>query len=799
MNINLRKDLNDIYQQTFDMKVAILKAVRSDDGINKSKLYDYINAIKGFVNLYRDYSNLVKKEMMEIDPVENESVITYQSAKKYIYSNNDYSSILPYTDAIIKGINDDNFKNTSYINAFTTYMISKCFKKLDTSCEELIDSVSGLVQNKDLGSTEEISKYNIVKDYDIFNIDDSYELITSISNTISFICDSINSDNDIIDDDNKYPLFINAIFEYINYSLSVYGAKVFVINEYVQSYKPSPITESYSEEMKNYVWVMKKTDEIIARDYTEVEHFCKRIRRFCGELGIEFEDNELATAKYPDTKLKSNKLYNEISDNELIKFLSDIFNWVDERRILEFNTELRALYYSNKQSLQSNITPKDKLMYTIKNIASGDKSLGSLKYTLEDFALCSIKILYLINSRIRDLLNMESNNTEKPFMTLSQDIKNSETFKILGELYRDIATVILYKMKDIEIRYNKLKNKSMNALASKLEIDDYSSTDSMRLATPEMLRNPIEFRDDFIRDEFEYLQLESYDIMWKYGLEDDPYYTNFNEAVSLSELINKVLSLLQVLKRRFLNFFNDKQFKVAVEWVKTHQNNLTSGNFKGTIRLLPYTKDIDISFMNNFANSISSLDVSTIKDQTKAKEFYTKLYTIKGKDLYKLFTDEKIQEDRKVGRYVNFILFNIDPFSDQKPKEIDIKDNQIKEYLNFWIENVSGSEETLKALNESMDKVINAIKNLKTKIVSISGENNSTNTQNSNDQNKQNDQNKNQDNNEENKSVNLDEFLISIMNANRFLIAVLYSPITKALKDQYSYIQDAYTLSRQQQ
>ena len=796
MDINLRVDLNKIFDESFKIKMMISKAVANDDQINKSLLYDYINSIKGFIKQYDDYSKIVKREMMAIDPVGDNDVITYQTAKSFIYSNNDYSSILPFTDAIIKGINDLKFNNKSDIDSFSSYMISKCFKSYLTSTYALIDNAANIIKSKTPTDDKQIVKYNIVKDYDLFNPDDAYELATATSNVLSFISDDVNTSGgqNLIEDDTKYPLFINSVFDYINYSLATFAIRIFILAAYEESYKAKAITESYSEEMEKYVWVMKKTDEIIARDYTEVEHFCKRIRRFCEELGIEFEENKFATAKYPDTKLNSNKLYNEILENELIKFLSDLFNWVDERRILQFNTELRALYYSNKQSLQSNITPKDELMYMIKNVASKDMSLESLKNTLKEFALCNIKILYLLNSRIRELLSMEAMNTEKPFMTLSQDIKNSETFKILGELYRDVATVILYKFKDIEVKYNKLKNKSMHAISSKLEIDDYSSMDSMRSAVPEMLRNPEEFKKEFIRSEFEYLQLESAYIMERYDLQDDPYFTNFNEAFSISDIINKLLAFIASIKKNFTIFFNNEKYKKAVQWVNEHQQEMMNMTYSGTLGVYPYKEHIDISFANAFISTVNSFNENILKDRKNVDEFIDKLYKVKGKDLKPLFSGDKVKPQDAVIRYHNFVIFDMDPFQQSKIEQIKITDGQIMPYLKQWMAHVGKSTETLQALIDINKKLEDAVNNIKSKAVNIENKENKPQTNPTQQTTQQNDT-KN-DNPMESSSNNIQYLIMQITVASEKILGNLYDPIVQSFRDQYQYIKEAYTIGR---
>lgn len=781
MNIDMRNDLNKLFNSSYKFKTYLLKSIINLENFPKDNLYDYLRIINSLLDQYYNMSIQIKKDMIDIDPVENSKVLSYTQVKSYIYAHNDYSSILPYTDAIIKGINEHKFENKSDIDDFTKYMIEKTFPNMGFDTSDITDIVSNLQTNTSPATPEDIIKYNIVKEFDLFNFKDKYELKTSIENTLNFIVNGIN--NNDVGVNGSLPLFINSVIEYINFSIAVFVSRIYIMNLYVYGYQGEAITESYSEEMEQYIWVMKKTDEIIARDYTQYKHFVHRMLKFADQLGINIPEEDIEKIEYNDKKY-NNELISKLNKNELYKLIRNNCFFETDDKLIEFVTELRYLYYSNKHSIKFATTVKDELFYLIKNVGEERITSNYIKEEVEEFIIFSIRLLFTINDRINTFLKKEKCNTFDPEMSITADSKNSEAFKILGELYRDTATLILYKLKDMEVKYNKAKNKNMNSLSSKLELDDYRSSDAMRSAMPEMIRNPEEFKNNFIRNEFEYLQLESYQTMIEYELENDPYYININESFSISDLINKLKAWILALKRKFDIFYNDAQLKAAIEWVKNNQSDLMNMKYNGTLSVLPYRKDIDVSFVNDFVTTLNTFDKNIIDDEAKRKEFVTKLYKVRGKDLSKLFLDEKYKNNVNE-LYTNFILFDADPTqTNQSIKNLEISNDQIKSYLKFWIETVTTSTDTHKAINDISQKIENAINGMKNKVVSSQSVS------------QNNTQNNDQKNEESKNDTKLDTLLISIYTASEQLFGGLYYPLTKAMKDQYTYIKEAYTIGR---
>lgn len=787
MNFDLRKDLNTIFKESFNFKADLLRSIITDNQYPKSKLINYLKAIDAFLKMYDDYKWIIMKDLQSIEAEEGVNVVNYSKAKSYIYLRKDYSSVLNFADGVIRGINDLQFVDKDKLDNFREYVLAKAFPGRPLHIELLLDEINSFKNERSLSDDNDVTRFNIIKDFELFDKSDKYELYTAIERTLTFIVDKIIKDKySLIKDSNMYPECINAIIEYINYSLNIFAAHVYVISEYVYSYKNNNINEStYSEIMKDNINTMNRTDEIYTRDFSKYKEFNERLIKFLDKIGIKLSDKELSFSKslWYDKEYKiDNKFYKELLDNELFKLLIKTqFEGNINSSIIEFNTDLRALYYSNKHAIEYINTPKDKLLYMIKNIGDENNySLSTLKNIIKDYVLFGLKLLNVIKTRIEDFMRYERSNSMDPELSLSADIKNSETFKILGELYRDIAGAILYKGRDLEVKYNKLNNKRLSELSSNLMIDDYSSDHQMSMQVSQTLRNPDEFKDDFIRQEFEQLQLESVYLMYEYGLENDYYYTNFNEAFSLSDIMNKLYALLEAFKKKISIFFNNANFKKAVEWVNGHKQELTNMKFNGTLRVLPYTKNIDISYLGEFINTINAFDKNILTDENKVKQYITKLYTIKNKSFEVIFNNDAKKAKQM---YHNFILFN--NTTDQPIAPIDLSNDNIKTHLINWIDNVGTSDNTHKILLEQSEKLKTALNGLKSKVANL--QSSTPPTQNNN-------QKEDSSIKQTESNTSLNNLLIQINTISINIFDGIYDPITKSILDQYQYIKEAYSI-----
>lgn len=833
---NITNYIHELVREGSKLKNEIFKSIIMMKDLDKRTIQLYLGYVNSFLRYWDNYSSDLEEEMKNSNGAEGVRSIPYEKIRDYVYAKNDYASVLEFVDGLIKLIIDGTCSSVDDLEDFRDHTLSKAFPNREAEVGGLLDGVinSGKPGVMVVTDKSAAAKYNTVKSYNIFDRRERSVLYKAIEKTIEFMTYDINKHRYPLSKDMKiFVSLINNVVEYINYSLTAYATRVYMIAVYAYpflfnnestkdveaKYESAINTDIDSSSAEAPITVMRTMEELVCRDFDKFKDFEDSLDTFLKAIGVEglykgSSEGRYIYSRLSDEELQTNQFTSKLLSNSLYDFLNRDLHWqyFDGNRpggAAELNMELRTLIYNNVQAIQGISTAKQEILYVIRDTVPKNETLEEYKDFARDFCIFAANILCSINKLADRLITLKKEEKDYPRFNVTTVNIVSENMKISADLYRDIATAILFRSRDIEMVINNLRNAEIEKAFSSLQIkvpggekSDLDPNHNNMSSVPDTTRMPTELMDIYSSPTFEYLQMLDEYTMYEYGLENDPYYAvgYYSEAFSISQIINTIISKLAAVKRRFDVFFNDKSFQAAYKWVKEHQSDLNQMQFNGAMSVLPYTKDININHIETLIASINAFSEKDVESADAMNAFIKKLYTVDNRNIADLFDTEKYDEKTAGTLYTNFILFGKDPLnkSDTTVNPITLDNSEkIKQQLVNWIDNVANADATHKGLLDTSKKIEQATNSLKAKVVNIQNNAGTNNTQapplnGSNSENKENE--KNEVNND--KQSLLDKTLLQISVATNKMWDGLYYPITKALKDQYQYIKEAYSLGR---
>ena len=177
--------IRDLINESSYFKGKIFKAFIRAEDIKKDVVTSYKNFIKDFIDIWEDYANDIVSKMKTTNAVKGTSTISYSYIKDYIYSVDDYASILQFTDGIIKGIESKQFYKPEDIDNFFKFTVNSAFHDKGNTVATLIDAVMVNGISVDMVSNTsdwDVEMFNVVKNYKIFN-----QTINTISGSDFFV------------------------------------------------------------------------------------------------------------------------------------------------------------------------------------------------------------------------------------------------------------------------------------------------------------------------------------------------------------------------------------------------------------------------------------------------------------------------------------------------------------------------------------------------------------------------------------------------------------------------------------
>ena len=837
-DVDITNRIHAMVREGSKLKNEIFKSVIMMKDLDKKVIQLYLGYVNSFLKYWDEYSSTLQEEMKTSNGVEGVRSIPYERVRDYVYAKNDYASVLEFVDGLIKLVENGKCESIEDIEDFMDHTLSKAFPSREAEVGGLLDNVLDTGKDGFMIITDKsaASKYNTTKSYNIFDRRERSVLYKAIEKTIDFMTYDI--------DKHRYPLskdmkvfvsIVNNVVEYINYSLAAYATRIYMVAKYAYPfifanvkndnvikarYESAINKDTDQSNTETTISIFNTLDETISRDFTKFKDFEDTFDTFLKAIGVDnlynSNDDRCKYRRLEDKAMQSNVFASKLIGNELYEFFIklrhyDYFDGVYQSRAAEMNMMLKSLIYNNVQAIQGTSTNKQSILYVIRDTVPKQETLESYKETIRDFAVFSVNLLYTIKDTVERLIGTRSEEKDYPRYNVSTSNIISENLKIVGDFYRDIATALLFRARDFEMKINELRNAEIEKTFSSLQIkvlggdkSDLSPNDNNMSSVPDTTRMPTELMDIYSSPTFEYLQMLDEYTMYEYGLENDPYYAvgYYSEALSISQIFNTIISTLTAVKKKFDVFFNNQSFTRAYSWVKEHQNTLSQMQFNGAMSVLPYAKDINIKHIDTIISCINAFNEKDVETPEAMNNFIKKLYTIDNKSIQDLFDSEKVDEKTAGVLYTNFVLFGKDPLDKSNttvnPITLDTSD-KIKEQLVNWIDNVANADATHKGLLDTSKRIEQATNSLKTKVVNIQNNLGKNSTQQAPALNGSG-SNEKQDNNKVNigddKQSSLDKLLLQISVATNKMWDGLYYPITKALKDQYQYIKEAYSLGR---
>lgn len=849
---DISSSIQMLSSKLYNLKMKYFKSIIMHKKIDKYDIKKINAEINSFLGVWESYSDYISEQIKTSKGKENVTTIDYQYVKEFIYANYDYASVLQFIDGVIKGIDSKKFIETEDIEDFKKHVLAKAFNDRPDTVGGLLDSV--LVNGSGLDvlvntTTIDAKMYNSIRTYaKLFDKKSRVELYKSSDKVLEFLTLSINKFKSA--DQNELKLFISMInnsIDLITYSLTAYATRIYIIGRYVSPFTnpndeklPNPFAESVNgkgdfKPTKEPITTLRDADGALYRDVKNVDKFLKLFNEFLKMIGsdsfhfIDIDEINLnSIIKNNHGNLFCSKL---IGNNLHIFFNQYRFNsYISNPEVVveELYQNIKEMFNNNQQGVKID-SPKQELIQVIRNTKSVDTIKGQLTLA-EDLFACSIPICMRTSAIITDLLTWSKDNVNNYFGSHSVHITNKilAIVQILNDFYSEYVNEVISKGKEIEDKINKLSSAEINDVLKGFKIN----LSPIINENTNCMKSENTFNLGILMETYElpiYEPLEMYDEYVKSlpYFHDDLY---FSEAISISSLINTIISKLKALWERMKAFINNKYFQLAVDWVSKHEKELLSLHFIDTsMDVLKYKNNVSLpNGFDNLRNNLLKFDNEVVSSEESLNSYIKSLYP--NDNIYGWFTKEKDSEKNNGAiMYRNLVLFQDEgSVNTNDQKEIKISGTDINTYLKEWINTIKGSKKTLEDFKKINDDIENSINSIKTKIVNITNqqnrsENNQTSSSSNNSQesgsnnnppssmedNKNNSANNNQNNktavqnknNEQTSEENNNSELV-----NRALTEVLVTitrlwgsltPIfIEYMKTEYSYIKTAWSIGR---
>lgn len=749
---SITESIRTLAEESSYFKSKIFKSLIVVHDLDPDVPRSYKRFVNDYVKIWEDYANDLASKIKSAKGTPGVHTVKYDYVKDYIYSKDDYASVLQFADGVIQGIKSEKFKEPEDIEDFFKYTVNKAFHDKGDSVAALLDSV--LINGVTVDMTANTSKsdaklFDSVKTYRMFNGTDSNELKKSIPKVVDFLTDEMGAIIRELKQRNTrmFVSMVNHIVEYISYSLASYACRVYIISQYAYPFIDTkhsdlalrPIDESagtstgeLTPEIAEFdisVNIMHGANELMCRDYNQCRAYLETLGTFVKAMGADtlFGTNKPNPNFYMGKEMLTpdNAFISKLMGNALYEYLIMDESWLymENNPYTEMNHVLKEYIYNNTQAYPGSYTPKQELLYVIRG-AHYDNTIKGYKHLVRDMYLAAGVILSKLATGIHNMENwMDANFGAHGFNTAAiNDI--SENIKMLKDLYTEIAVAFMHKGRDIELHFNNLKNAEMSKVENDLSLKipyqqlDLSTNINMMNSVPNTTRVPYDILDLYDLPTFESLEMYDDYLRSLPGMADDDY---LSEAVGISSIVNAIFSRIKSIRDRFFKFFKDKRFEANRKWVLDHANELLSLDFNGTtVNVLPYKVDIKLpEGYNNLIKNLNNFDEKSVETEEGIKAFIKSLYP--NDTIYGWFYDTNADKSG-LEKYRNYILFydklddpNIGKIPDMKP----ISGATTHQFVSSWITTMRESQDLLNQLERLTNELNTSVNNVKSKLVSF--------------------------------------------------------------------------------
>lgn len=739
--------IREITEGSYSMKREIFKNMVRAKTLDKSVLKEYLNDVNEFLRFWEAYADDLQEKIKNSKGETEIYTIEYQFVKDYIYAKYDYASVLPFTDGLIQGVSSGKFKDVETIEDFRDHTLDKAFHHPARSAAEMLDSVlvggAGIgINSRKPTSPLDAKSFDAIRSYDLFNRRDRTELYKAIKATLEFMTADIDVGKYLSTNDMKVTVsMINNIVEYVTYSLTAYATRIYIISAYAYPFilkstsdvNKTPISESTitnSDSSDNVeVTIFRNADEMICRDPAKTKEFMTIFSKFVTAVGA---DSLFGTAK-PDYEkrwaildgMENNIFCQKLLVNPLHEFLTTgARNFLYDpsgSAMNELNMMIRELIYNNTQGLQGAASPKQELFHVIRGTTCENTMKGYQKL-VKDLYTCSLHLCSQTSNIIDGIISWKKAENENPIHNTGTLNTGAESLKIISEFYRDLASAILQKARDIEMHINYLRVDEINKTAAGLSIKipnekpDVDANANMMTAVPDTTRVPTDLLDLYDVPTFEYMELYNEYVKMLPGMEDDLYYS---EAFNISGIIDKITSVIKNALKRFRAFLDNRDVKAAMTWAIKHEKDILAMNFTSVqLQVLPYKEPLGLpKGYEKLKNGLANFDIKNFASKEAIDQYAKSLYP--SETVYGWFTKDDGKITSGADKYRNYILFsNENEATEKYPEKRPLSGQALQNTIPLWINTLKGAEDTFNAYKKIGDDIEAQINNIRSKTVS---------------------------------------------------------------------------------
>lgn len=751
--------------------------------------------------------------------------VPYDLIKEFIFLKPDYRSISGFTSGLIEGTSDDGIlKSAGDINDFFTHTAEMAFKMNVESTGELLEKCQFVRDSVEQIMPIDRKMFNSLGGYpDMFMVTDVGDIFTSVSRSLRELSSWLVSQGDGSNSQRLIAVAaLNSYCEYINFTVTVYFGRAFMIGYYLAPiwYKlddKSDVADgSFSEavnpdeldgdcqfqplrELEQGTILNPKSVITFLNTYRQLVKFISRGT----PKGIPTGDTEWAwDGRDAKAAFQRVVIDSGMSDNILLAkvILSEGYFYSSEQRdeipvnITEMYHNLKSSLGNSKQSLQLKASAKDDLIRVISS-ANGVKNMADLRKLAKDSLILSGGVLTNIRHR---LMMMQGTITDGQYeSTIGNQKLVSECHLMLLELYRDLASASYDKAILIDKLYRRLIKRANDDIKTSIELDLTALINSDQVQAPATMRVSEDMLPKYQQPILEYLELKDEFLRSLPEFENDLY---LSEAGG-SSLSNAISSLIESLIASVAAFF--KNFKSAANWVKSREKDLRAVTFGDGDKL----SGVRQYKVGKYDELIKGLSLANVKANVgkPSDQFAASLYP--SQEIFNWFKSDKKSAAIK---YSNSYLFG-KATTDEIPT-VTLSGKDLTAAMREWIDDILSSEAAMAKLNATNAELKELVKYLREEAVKVkpapaaAKPTDTAAAPEVPEQDKKNDagdklstttvQSKPETDKSEADAAGANERLVRVQNA----IVNLWKPVSdglvKTFRDEYGYLKQAYAITQ---
>lgn len=804
-----KEDVSKLVDAASIYKSNLFRSRLNGDSMSQAVSSKFITVLNAFIDKYEENGNAMQDFAAEYTPTKDVWGISYSDVKDYIFGKYDWIAMIQFLDGVIKGLGSQKFTDADDIHDFAASVREKAFG------EEIPEDVAGMIDVKPSHqysvNHENTTMFKALKNHKFMNSRERVALTKAIDTVLHTL-----ESKKVLGEGNYQTIgtgtnakiiiaMVNDTVDFVIFTVAAYAFKVFMIGNFVGPFAMdaemgvAPKTESVDmsiDEHTGEVAVMRNADEAECKDLANRKKFIGILREFALCIGATSGfDNKYTYA--PVFANRDNKFFKNIMANEFFEKLNGEFACHGNRTaLLELNVMLKSLLPNGKQGLSTSSTPKHEIFADFRAVDIG-------KTVKEQRDICNQLIDFTdwVLNRIEIGINNAESNVKSNIMHYLDDLEMvtawKENYRMLRELYSEMAYCIIQKARDIENAYNQLSAKGLHDQLHLNLPNDRGEVSRISDAIPDTERVPIEMTAMYALPSFESMQMYDEAVKLMYGLENDFYYS---EAFDLSGLMNQIQAFIDGIIRQIAQYFGNKNRQAAIKWVNENGDKVLAMNFTGQkMYVYPFKDTVNLNGMKNLVDKLSSFNDNVLENHDSVKKFADSLYP-------SATVASWFDSDPKgaVTKLRNSILYQDENTATNTPvKQIEVQGADITKQVQKSIDTIKGADTIANTLNQYGTNLKSATNNIKSKIANL----NTGQQQPATDPGSQNSQDNattkvatgTQQERNDQKASNANLVLTEINKAIHNLYNQMIACLTFCIDENYKQIKNAYTLGSAQE